>query len=204
MRGAGSFQVYLPGARTGAGAFSATMMSDLSRDVRTIRDPSTAISTAVGQSLGSFGVASVPGDLGSTGFAAVDASGAAASCAVTLNAPFGSGRTATGTGVVLGATPSGPGGVASAFLTPVIATSGDGLGLAGVGAGGPNGAAAALYAVLEASAGRELGRRGDLHGTGRAPFDTVNMISCNPDSCVALTDPGAHGAGVTAETASTQ
>jgi gamma-glutamyltranspeptidase/glutathione hydrolase len=167
--------------------------------VRSVRDPATAISTAVGQSLGAFGVNSVPGDLGSTGFAAVDASGEAASCAVTLNAPFGSGRTAAGTGVVLGATPSGQGGVASAFLTPVIASSGDGVGLAGIGAGGPNGTAAALYAVLEAAAGRELGQRGDLHGTGRAPFDTVNMISCSPQSCVALTDPGARGMGVTAE-----
>jgi gamma-glutamyltranspeptidase/glutathione hydrolase len=199
MRSAGSYQVYLPGARTGAGAFSSAMMDNLSRDVRSVRDPATAISTAVGQSLGAFGVNSVPGDLGSTGFAAVDASGEAASCAVTLNAPFGSGRTAAGTGVVLGATPSGQGGVASAFLTPVIASSGDGVGLAGIGAGGPNGTAAALYAVLEAAAGRELGQRGDLHGTGRAPFDTVNMISCSPQSCVALTDPGARGMGVTAE-----
>ena len=157
------------------------------------------MATAVQQSLAGFGVGSVPGDLGSTGFAAVDANGQAAACAVTLNGPFGAGRTATGTGVVLGANPSGPAGVASAFLMPVIATGNGQTGLAGAGAGGPNGAAAALTAVLDAAAGRALGRRGDLRGTGRAPYDTVNMISCNEETCVALTDPGAHGAGAVAE-----
>jgi gamma-glutamyltranspeptidase/glutathione hydrolase len=193
-RGTGRFVTWLPGARTGAGAFSATLLNNLSRG----RLPANT-AAAVQQSLASFGVGSVPGDLGSTGFAAVDADGRAAACAVTLNGPFGSGRTATGTGVVLGANPSAPTGVASAFLTPVIATSNGQASLAGAGAGGPDGAAAALYAVLEAAAGRPLGKRGDLRGTGRAPYDTVNMISCSEEACVALTDPGAHGAGAVAE-----
>jgi len=192
--GTGRFVTWLPGARTGAGAFSAALLNNLSRGGRT-----TDMATAVQQSLAGFGVGSVPGDLGSTGFAAVDANGQAAACAVTLNGPFGAGRTATGTGVVLGANPSGPAGVASAFLMPVIATGNGQTGLAGAGAGGPNGAAAALTAVLDAAAGRALGRRGDLRGTGRAAYDTVNMISCNEETCVALTDPGAHGAGAVAE-----
>jgi gamma-glutamyltranspeptidase/glutathione hydrolase len=198
-RAVGSFTAYMPGPRTGAGTFNAVMLDNLSRSVRANRNPASTIQTAVGQTLGSFGVAAVPGDLGSTGFAAVDANGAAASCAVTLNGPFGSGRTAGNTGVVLAATPSSQAGLASAFLAPVIATSNGAVALAGAGAGGPNGSAAALYAVLEAAGGRELGKRGDLHGTGRAPYDTVNMISCSTEDCVALTDPGAHGAGVTAE-----
>jgi gamma-glutamyltranspeptidase / glutathione hydrolase len=58
--------------------------------------------------------------------------------------------------------------------------------------------------VLEAAGGRALGKRGDLRGTGNAPYDTVNMISCDPDACVALTDPGAHGAGIAAEVLATQ
>ena len=157
-----------------------------------------ATNQAVRQTLAGFGVGALPRDLGSTGFTAVDANGAAASCAVTMNGPFGSGRTAAGTGVVLAQTPSSAAGLASAFLTPVIATSGGQVGLAGAGAGGPNGTAAALYAVLEAAGGRALGKRGDLRGTGNAPFDTVNMISCDQDACVALTDPGAHGAGIAA------
>lgn len=196
-RAMGGFTVYVPGAGTGAGAFNAAMLDNLSRAIRT--NPAGAAATAVGQTLGSFGVATVPGDMGSTGFAAVDASGAAASCAVTLNGPFGSGRTAGNTGVVLATTPSSQQGLASAFLAPVIATSNGQVALAGAGAGGPNGTAAAMIAVLEAVGGRPLGKRGDLRGTGRAPYDTVNMISCSSDACVALTDPGAHGAGVTAE-----
>jgi len=193
-RGAGRFVTWLPGPRTGAGVFSASMLDNLARR-------GASAGTAVGQSLASFGVAGLPGDLGSTGFAAVDARGRAAACAVTLNGPFGSGRTATGTGVPLGATPSGSAGLASAFLTPVIATSNGSVGLAGAGAGGPNGTAAAIAAVLEAAAGRQLGKRGDLRGTGAAPYDTVNMISCGDQACVALTDPGAHGAGAVADVA---
>jgi gamma-glutamyltranspeptidase/glutathione hydrolase len=200
-RGTGSFVTWLPGARTGAGAFTASLLDNLSRGQRATRDPAGATVTAVSQSLAAFGVTGLPGDLGSTGFAAVDANGEAASCVVTLNGPFGSGRTATGTGVVLGATPSGQAGLASAFLAPVIATSGGTVGLAGAGAGGPGGAAAAINAVLAAAGGRPLGKRGDLRGTGAAPYDTVNMISCDTQACVALTDPGAHGLGATAEAA---
>jgi len=195
-RGTGRFVTWLPGARTGAGAFSAALLNSLSRG----RLPANT-AAAVQQSLSSFGVGGVPGDLGSTGFAAVDADGRAAACAVTLNGPFGSGRTATGTGVVLGTNPSAQTGIASAFLTPVIATSNGQASLAGAGAGGPDGAAAAVYAVLEAASGRPLGKRGDLRGTGRAPYDTVNMISCSEEACVALTDPGAHGAGAVADVA---
>jgi gamma-glutamyltranspeptidase/glutathione hydrolase len=196
-RNLGSLTVWLPGARTGAGAFSASMLNTLSP--RGVRVPAGGTAAAVQQSMAAFGVADLPGDLGSTGFAAVDANGQAAACAVTLNGPFGSGRTATGTGVVLGATPSSTTGLASAFLTPVIATEGRTPALAGAGAGGPNGTAAALYAVLEMASGRPLGKRGDLRGTGRAPYDTVNMISCSEQACVALADPGAFGAGAVAE-----
>ncbi|HEX4636157.1 MAG TPA: gamma-glutamyltransferase [Rhizomicrobium sp.] len=193
-QGTGRFTAWLPGARTGAGAFSASLLNNLSR-----RGRATDMAAAMQQSLAGFGVASLPGDLGSTGFAAVDANGQAAACAVTLNGPFGSGHTVTGSGIVLGANPSTPSGIASAFLTPVIATANGRPALAGVGAGGPSGAAAALYAVVEAAGGRPLGKPGDLRGTGRAPYDTVNMISCGEDACVALTDPGAHGAGAVAD-----
>ena len=47
--------------------------------------------------------AALPRDLGSTGFAAVDANGQAASCAVTMNGPFGD--SAGNTGVQLGPSP---------------------------------------------------------------------------------------------------
>ena len=119
----GGLTVWLPGGRTGAGAFAAALMGNLARQRN--------LQTATGTTLASFGVSALPHDLGSTGFAAVDASGQAASCALTLNGPFGSGHTATGTGVLLAATPSGQGGLASAFLTPVIAASGGDVALGG-------------------------------------------------------------------------
>jgi gamma-glutamyltranspeptidase/glutathione hydrolase len=188
-RAQGGLTVWLPGARTGAGAFSASLLSNLSRG-----RGQANIDLAAQQSLAAFGATNQPSDLGSTGFAAIDAFGQAAACSVTLNGPFGSGRTATGTGIVLGATPSSQTGLASAFLAPVIATSDGKVQLAGAGAGGPNGAAAAIAATLDVSRGRILGKRGDLRGTGRAPYDTVNMISCGEDACVALPDPGGSGA----------
>ena len=195
-RNLGGLTVWLPGSRTGAGAFSASLLNNLSRGGRG-RAP-TNIDAAVQQTLASFGVAGLPGDLGSTGFAAVDASGHAAACAVTLNGPFGSGRTAAGTGVVLGATPSSQTGLASAFLAPVLAISGGRAQLAGTGAGGPRGAAAAIAAVVDVTRGRSLGKRGDLRGTGTAPFDAVNMISCSEEVCVGLPDPGGNGASAVA------
>jgi gamma-glutamyltranspeptidase/glutathione hydrolase len=195
-RTVGDMVIYQPGARTGAGAFTSSLFDNLSRQRST---GEAAIAAAVRQSLTAFGVASLPRDLGSTGFAAVDLNGQSASCAITLNGPFGSGRTAAGTGVVLAASPTGPAGLASAFLTPLTAAGGDNVTLTAVGAGGPNGTAAAVYAVLEAARGRAMGKRGDLRSTGAAPFDTVNVVSCNADACVALSDPGAHGLGAAAE-----
>lgn len=195
-RNAGALTIYAPGAGTGAGAFTASVFDNMSRQ-RGLTG--AAIGNAVSQSLASFGVASLPRDLGSTGFAAVDANGQAASCAITLNGPFGAGRTAGDTGVQLAASPNGANGLASAFLAPLIAVGGDNAQMAATGAGGPNGTAAAVYAMLEAAGGRALGKRGDLRGTGNAPYDTVNVVSCDSQACVGLTDPGAHGAGAVAE-----
>ena len=64
----------------------------------------------------------------------------------------------------------------------------------GTGSGGPNGTAAAAYALLASSGGRIL-THATIRSTGVAPFDTVNMISCENGICVALPDPGAHGQG---------
>lgn len=196
----GEVNAYVPGTGTGSGAFTSSLLSTLSRQ----RLGGAFAFEALPGTLARFGVARLPRDLGSTGFAAVDANGGAASCAVTLNGPFGSGHTVAPAGIQLAASPqAGPAGLASAFLTPVLAANENGIALAGVGAGGPNGTAAAIYALLETANGRHLGKRGDLHGTGAAPFDTVNVISCTREDCVALSDPGAHGLGAVAEAAMT-
>jgi gamma-glutamyltranspeptidase / glutathione hydrolase len=195
-RNTGGLTIYQPGARTGAGAFTASLFDSLPR----LRGPGE-LGSAVRQLLARFGVASVPNDLGSTGFSAVDASGQAAACAITLNGPFGSGRTATGTGVVLAASPLAQTGLASAFLAPIIGVRDGTVAIATTGAGGPNGAAAAVNAVLQTAGGRTLGRRSDLRGSGSAPFDAVNVISCTDEACIALPDPGGHGVAAVADDA---
>lgn len=194
-RRVGGLNAWIPGAGTGAGAFNGTLLDNLTRAQAGGQSGETAVMTAARQTLTHFGVSSLPRDMGSTGFAAVDAKGQAAACAVTLNGPFGSGRTAEGTGVTLAASPAtGQNGLAAAFLAPVIATSSGEVTLAGAGAGGPNGTAAAAYALMAAAGGR-LMTPASLRSTGVAPFDTVNMITCERGFCVALPDPGAHGQG---------
>jgi gamma-glutamyltranspeptidase/glutathione hydrolase len=182
----------LPGPRTGAGAFVGAMMTELAQ-----LSGQDAAATAVAHALSRFGVTSLAKDLGSTGFAALDANGQAAACVVTLEAPFGSAHSAEGTGVVLAPSPSGDAGLANAFLAPVIAADGDTVKLAGTGAGGPNGAAAIGAALLTMAQGGPLGVPGDLRSTGQAPFDTVNVIACQA-ICVALADPESHGLGAAA------
>ncbi len=194
---AGGMLVSLPGPRTGAGAFAGALMDNLSRlQAGAARDPQAATTLAVRQTLARFGITSLAQDLGATGFAAVDTDGQAAACAVTLNGPFGSGHTATGTGVVLAASPASQSGIASAFLTPMIATGATGATVAGAGAGGPYGAAAIAAALLKMAGGQPLERPRDLGAAGAAPYDTVNAVSCQGGVCLALPDPRAHGAGV--------
>ena len=149
---------------------------------------------AVQQALSGFGVTTIPADFGSTGFAVMDGMGGAVACAVTLNGPFGAGRTATGTGVTLAAAPSGPSGLASAFLLPLLGQGGDGSFFAGASAGGPNGSAAIAAALSRMAGGGAMASANDIRTTGAAPKDTINLIACR-DNCAALPDPGGNGLG---------
>jgi gamma-glutamyltranspeptidase/glutathione hydrolase len=91
--------------------------------------------------------------------------------------------------------------LASAFLAPAIATLSDGsLALAGAGAGGPNGTAALAYALLQLASGEDITTKNQLKSTGVAPYDTVNVITCDHGTCAVLPDPGGHGLGATATT----
>ena len=188
----GGISTVTPGAATGAGAFIASLLAGA-----TGANLETSVVNGLRRALDNFKVTSVPPDLGATGFAALDANGQAAACAVTLNGAFGSGHTAGDTGVVLAASPTSPAGISGAFLTPMIAADGNSVVLAGAGAGGPNGSAAIAYALLKRAAGQSLARPGDLRSTGLAPFATVNTIACQDDLCVALPDPGGNGLGAT-------
>ncbi|MBN9546337.1 MAG: gamma-glutamyltransferase [Alphaproteobacteria bacterium] len=187
----GGYSVALPNAATGAGQFAQSLFTNAARSA----DAEASVVLAVRQSLASFGVSTLPSDLGGTGFAAVDRNGQVATCAMTLNGAFGAGHTAGGSGVLLANSPSAPAGIAGAFLTPLIARDGNGRAvLTGVGAGGPNGTAAIAYAFLKLAGGQQIGRPADMRSTGAAPMVTVNVISCQT-VCVALPDPGGHGLG---------
>jgi gamma-glutamyltranspeptidase/glutathione hydrolase len=191
----GAISAALPGPTTGAGAFISSVIANVAAG-----SLDASVPAALRKSLAAFNIAAVPPDLGATGFAALDANGTAAACAVTLNGPFGSGHTAGATGVLLAAPPTAPAGIAGAFLTPIIASDRAGpVVLSGVGAGGPNGSAAIAYALLKLRDGQPLARPTDLRSTGLAPYVTVNVISCGAEGlCVAIPDPGGSGLGATA------
>ncbi len=201
----GAYSVALPGPQTGAGTFASALLANMARAAKT-QSPDQAAATAVRQTLTAFGIASLPQDLGATGFSAIDANGQAASCAVTLNGPFGAGRVAGRTGVALASSPATQYGFSTAFLTPLLASDSAGqVAMAGTGSGGPNGSAAIEYALLKLVSGLPIARSADMRSTGAAPFATVNAISCQNGICAALPDPGAHGLGAAAvDSAGTQ
>jgi gamma-glutamyltranspeptidase/glutathione hydrolase len=186
----GRVSALVPGPATGAGAFIASLIGGLSPG-----DPEVAVVGALRKALAGFNITSVPPDLGATGFAALDQNGQAVACAVTLNGPFGAGRSAPDSGVTFAASPTRPTGISTAFLTPVIGMGGGQLVLAGAGSGGPNGSGAILYALLKLGAGQSVGRPQDLLSTGLAPVVTSNVISCQSGLCVAIPDPGGSGLG---------
>jgi gamma-glutamyltranspeptidase/glutathione hydrolase len=191
--------IYVPPKRVGTGVFMASLLSqlvDAQGNVTAGDNLTSSVASATKRSLDDFHIASLPRDLGATGFAATDGEGQAVACAVAMNGPFGSGHTAENTGVTLARAPSsGDAGYAAGFLTPVVATTDQSLSLVGAGAGGPNGAAAIAYALLKLAGGADITRAGELHSTGIAPYDTVNIIACQSGTCAAVPDPGAQGLG---------
>ncbi len=68
---------------------------------------------------GALGGGMPVGGSGSTGFAAMDSYGQAVACAVTMQQPFGTGRLAAQSGILLAAAPGGPQDE-SRFLIPVV------------------------------------------------------------------------------------
>jgi gamma-glutamyltranspeptidase / glutathione hydrolase len=198
----GSQTVFLPSRKTGAGQFTAGLLPhlvDAQGNVAAGDNIAAAVASSTKATMDELHLASLPRDLGATGFAATDANGEAVACAVTMNGPFGSGRTAADTGVVLAQAPaSGEAGLAVSFLTPMVAESAGALSLAGAGAGGPNGSAAVALAVLKLARGIDISEPGQIHSTGLAPYDTVNVIACSNEKCVAVPDPGGSGLGLAA------
>ena len=194
----GDQTIYVPRPSTGAGAFASTLLGNLRHMLNSAHEGSNtegAVVAAAKQALSGYGVANLPGDFGATGFAAMDTNGEAVACAVTMNGPFGSGHTAQGSGITLAKAPSSSqAGLASAFLTPVLATDTDGhVMLVGAGAGGPIGTASIADALARLSRGEAVTRRGNTGDPNLALYDTVNAILCENGACSALLDAGANG-----------
>lgn len=193
---------FLPSETIGAGQYAQALFAklvDSQGEMVDAKHAAASVASATKTTLDSFKIASLPRDLGATGFAVADPSGQAVSCAVTMNGPFGSGRTAANSGVVLASAPqSGGVGLSPAFLTPAIAASDGAFAFAGAGAGGPNGTAIVALALVDALKGNELTRPGALHTTGLEPFETANVIQCLGGSCAAAADPKAFGLGAAA------
>jgi len=194
---------YMSPNNIGSGAFAESLLSqlvDAQGNATSDENLTASVAAATKATLDKFNIASLPRDLGATGFAATDSSGQSVACAVTMNGPFGSGHTAEGTGVALAKAPSsGQAGLSAAFLTPAIATtSGRSLSLVGAGAGGPNATAALAFALIRLAAGQDITKPGQMHSTGIAPYDTINVIACPDGVCAAVSDPGANGLGAAA------
>ncbi|MBV8976221.1 MAG: gamma-glutamyltransferase [Alphaproteobacteria bacterium] len=197
----GETQIALPGASTGAGIFAGKLFAEILRaELAQSGNANTEAAVVEGtkRALSGFAVSDLPHDLGATGFAATDNSGQAVACAMTMNGPFGSGHSVPGVGVTLARAPaSSTAGLASAFLTPVLATDAQGnLALAGAGAGGPVGTASIADALARLAKGEAVTRRASNAANGDTLYDTVNAILCQNDSCTALPDAGASGLGM--------
>jgi gamma-glutamyltranspeptidase/glutathione hydrolase len=191
--------VFLPSVGVGAGQYARALLAKLVDGKGQSIDTDHAVAvvaSATKASLDAFKIASLPRDMGATGFAAADSTGQAVACAVTMNGALGSGHTAGNSGVLLAAAPKNGGtGLSGAFLTPAIATSDSSLSLTGAGAGGPNGTAMMAFALLDLARGQDLTQPGVLLATGLEPFETVNVIQCRSDVCATVPDPKAFGLG---------
>ena len=183
----GTDMTYMPPARLGAGAFASAMLSGFAGSTGAPPNLAAAVADATRKALVKFAIASLPKDMGATGFVTADGFGQAVACGVTMNGAFGSGHTVPGTGVTLANAPSSSrAGLAPAFLTPAIATdSNDALVLAAAGAGSPNSTAAVIFALVGAGNGIQVN---PLRNTGLAPYSTVNAVICQSGACAAATD----------------
>ena len=144
----GLWQAYFAADEASAGPGQAAFWQQLVEDGR-IDDSGPPMLPVVPDSE----VEEMPEAGGGTGFAVVDADGQAVACGLTMNAPFGAGQAAAGTGIVIAA--PRPAGRVDPALSPFLVTleAGDETRFAGV-ASGPGaariGPAVALRTLLEA------------------------------------------------------
>lgn len=183
-------------ASTRAGAFSEQVWGAVQS-----ASTASAVESAGNAAAASLGESVIGDDPGSTSFVTIDGKGGAVACALTMNGSFGTGKAATGTGVVL----APAAGSASAFLTPVIvdqAKAKDGLYVAAAGAGAPKAGASALAVVVAAMSGKEGAGDRALAASPANATSPANAIVCSEGlprgTCRLSLSPDSTGVGLSA------
>ncbi len=136
-------------------------------------------------------------DGGSTGFVVTDREGSAVACVLTMGRPFGLGRSARGTGVLL-APPADAANTGTATAALLVNTNVNEFFLAAAGGGGTDAPAATAGVMAGTLIGQQPLDRA-YAGLDAARPARVNIVSCpagaprKPETCATRTDPRGHG-----------
>tara|TARA_R110000824_G_scaffold155226_6_gene327803 strand:- start:99483 stop:100922 length:1440 start_codon:yes stop_codon:yes gene_type:complete len=192
----GELDVSLLDAATKSGAFSENLWADVQN-----ASTASAVEAAGNAAAASVGESANGEDMGATSFVTIDGKGGAVACSLTMNGSFGTGKAATGTGVVFAPAASS----ASAFLTPVIvdqANAKDGLYVAAAGAGAPKAGASALAVVAAALSGQKGAGDRALAASPANATSPANAIVCSEGlprgTCRLSLSPDSAGVGLSA------
>lgn len=198
----GDNYIHLPDAQVGAGVLAGQLWQKVSSSGAS---QAAALSRETVRALGAEGA--IPEEMGSTAFTVATGNGDAVACAVTMNGPFGTGKVARGTGVLLAKTPEASvEGLAGAFLSPVLVTNRhtNNLFFAGAAAGGPDGPAAIQKVLSETLVSGRAPLSDALSNAHAQQGTTVNALVCpqglprGANECEFGVDPKGAGLGLEA------
>ncbi len=202
----GNRTILAPAGRIGAGTLATEVLGSLATSDAGKLEPAQGLSaskSALDSALGGFGVSTaMPDDFGSTSFVAVGPEGDAVACSVTMNGPFGLGRSVKTAGFAMAPAPtSAAEGLSAAFLMPTMVISDDGESLYFVGAasGGREAVESAFYLAARFGARNKASLADVMGPVPSSPTDTVNAFYCSdgwperPRSCEISADPHAYG-----------
>lgn len=198
--------ILAPADRIGAGTLASEVFPNLASSnfgKLEAAEGLSVVKTALDKALAGFGVSkAMPDDFGSTSFVAVGSDGDAVACSVTMNGPFGIGRSVKTAGFAMAPAPSNTAeGLSAAFLMPTMVISEDGekLYFAGAAAGGRKAIEGGLYLAKRLSSKRKAKLGEVVSPIPSSPTDTVNSFYCgdgwpdSPRSCEISADPHAYG-----------
>ena len=202
--------ILAPADRIGAGTLAAQVLPQIATEEAGKWEPTQGLSaskSALDKALSNFGVSTaMPDDFGSTSFVAVGPDGDAVACSVTMNGPFGLGRSVKTAGFAMAPAPATSAeGLSAAFLMPTMVVSADGekLYYAGAAAGGKKAMESAFYLASRLGSKRKATLSEIISPVPSSPTDTVNAFYCSdgwperPRSCEISADP--HGYGLTVQ-----